>query len=85
MWREASKGRLHRKNALFYRTLNGATVGDVFMSLIHTCRLNAVNPCDYLISAVRHSRSVQSAPNQWLPWNYRQALQNLQPVPEDTG
>ena len=28
---------LHRKNALFYRTLNGAQVGDLFMSLIHTC------------------------------------------------
>jgi transposase len=30
---------LHRKNALFYKTLHGAEVGDVFMSLIHTCQL----------------------------------------------
>jgi hypothetical protein len=30
---------LHRKNALFYRTLNGAQVSDLFMSLIHTCEL----------------------------------------------
>ena len=30
---------LHRKNALFYRTLKGAEVGDLFMSLIHTCEL----------------------------------------------
>ena len=30
---------LHRKNALFYRTLNGAQGGDLFMSLIHTCQL----------------------------------------------
>jgi hypothetical protein len=28
---------LHRKNALFYRTLHGSEVGDLFMSLIHTC------------------------------------------------
>jgi transposase len=34
---------LHRKNALFYRALNGAQVGDLFMSLIHTCQLCAVN------------------------------------------
>src|ERR1035438_2805539 len=27
---------LHRKNALFYRTLNGAQVGDLFMSLIRS-------------------------------------------------
>ena len=28
---------LHRKNGLFYRTLHGAQVGDLFMSMIHTC------------------------------------------------
>jgi transposase len=28
---------LNRKNALFYKTLNGAGAGDLFMSLIHTC------------------------------------------------
>jgi hypothetical protein len=28
---------LHRKNALFYKTMNGAQAGDLFMSLIHTC------------------------------------------------
>ena len=27
---------LHRKNALFYRTLHGSEVGDLFMSLVHT-------------------------------------------------
>jgi transposase len=34
------KAILHRKNSLFYKTLNGARVGDLFMSLIHTCELN---------------------------------------------
>jgi hypothetical protein len=28
---------LHRKNSLFYKTTHGAEVGDLFMSLIHTC------------------------------------------------
>jgi hypothetical protein len=41
------KAILHRKNAYFYKTENGAQVGDLFMSLIHTCELNAVNPFDY--------------------------------------
>jgi hypothetical protein len=31
------KAILNRRNALFYKTLNGAGVGDLFMSLIHTC------------------------------------------------
>ena len=46
---------LHRKNALFYRTLNGAAVGDLFMSLIHTCQLYGVNSFDYLIELQRHA------------------------------
>ena len=29
--------------ALFYRTQNGSQVGDLFMSLIHTCQLCTVN------------------------------------------
>jgi len=27
--------------------MNGARVGDLYMSLIHTCELNKVNPFDY--------------------------------------
>ena len=32
--RALKKAILHRKNALFYKTRNGAQVGDLFMSLI---------------------------------------------------
>ena len=46
--RALKKAILNRKNALFYKTLNGAGVGDLFMSLIHTCELNGANPFDYL-------------------------------------
>ena len=40
--RALKKAILHRKNAYFYKTQNGARVGDLFMSLIHTCELNKV-------------------------------------------
>ena len=46
---------LHRKNALFYRTLHGSEVGDLFMSLIHTCELAGANPFDYLTQLQRHA------------------------------
>jgi len=42
--RALKKAILHRKNTLFYKTMNGARVGDLFISLIHTCELNQVNP-----------------------------------------
>jgi len=69
--RALKKAILHRKNALFYRTMNGARVGDLFMSLIHTCELNRVNPFDYLTALLRHPAEVAVRPAEWMPWNYR--------------
>lgn len=66
---------LHRKNALFYRTLNGAQVGDLFMTLIHTCQLCGANSFDYLTQLQRHAQELAAAPGEWMPWNYREALQ----------
>lgn len=66
------KAILNRKNALFYKTLNGAAVGDLFMSLIHTCELNSVNPFDYLTELLRHTEALKQKPSEWMPWNYRE-------------
>jgi transposase len=65
---------LHRKNALFYRTLNGAQVGDLFMSLIHTCQLCGANSFDYLTEIQRHARELAANPSEWMPWNYGETL-----------
>ena len=65
---------LHRKNALFYRTLNGAEVGDLFMSLIHTCQLCGANSFDYLIELQRHAQELATSPAEWMPWNYQEVL-----------
>jgi hypothetical protein len=63
-----------RKNALFYKTQNGAGVGDLFMSLTYTCQLNQANPFDYLTRLQRHADALVSRPQLWMPWNYRDAL-----------
>jgi len=68
---------LHRKNALFFKTEHGAYIGDLFMSLIHTCILNHVNPFHYLTTLQRHSSEVFKNPKGWLPWNYQQTVTNL--------
>jgi transposase len=72
--RALKKAILHRKNALFYKTRNGAGVGDLFMSLIYTCQLNHANPFDYLTELQRHADQLASNPRLWMPWNYREAL-----------
>ena len=68
---------LHRKNSLFFRTEHGAYIGDLFMSLIHTCTLNHVNPFHYLTTLQRHSSELFKNPKRWLPWNYLLAATNL--------
>jgi hypothetical protein len=66
-----------RKNALFYRTLNGAEVGDLFMSLIHTCQLNGINSLDYLVELQRPRINLAKNPVDWMPWSYRDALTHI--------
>lgn len=61
----------HRKNSLFYRTEHGAFIGDMFMSLIHTCSLMRINPLDYLIALLENSSALFKDPSKWLPWNYK--------------
>jgi hypothetical protein len=71
---------LHRKNSMSYKTLNGARIGDVYMSLIHTCQLNRVNPFEYLMVLQQHAQKVLKEASRWLPWNYTEALK-----PSDTS
>jgi len=72
--RALKKAILHRKNSLFYKTENGAAVGDLFMSLIYTAELNQVDPFDYLVQLQRHATALTAAPASWMPWNYRDTL-----------
>jgi transposase len=72
--RALKKSILHRKNSLFYKTRNGAKVGDLFMSLIHTCELNGADPFDYLNQLQRHPEELKQTPSDWMPWNYRATL-----------
>jgi transposase len=69
---------LHRKNALFYRTLHGAEAGDLFMSLIHTCELAGANPFDYLAELQKHPADLASNPSAWMPWNYSETLARME-------
>jgi transposase len=65
---------LHRKNSLGYKTQNGARLGDLFMSLIHTCRLCGANALHYLNTLQHHAKEAREQPAKWLPWNYQAAL-----------
>jgi len=57
----------------------GARIGDMYMSLIHTCEMCVVSPFDYLTELHRNADRVADDPVSWLPWNYRAAVE-----PEET-
>ena len=61
---------LHRKNSLFYKNMHGAYIGDLFMSLIHTCNIMNINPFNYLVAIQKYSSEVFRNPSQWMPWNF---------------
>ena len=68
---------LPRKNSLFFKSLRGAWVGDLFMSLIATCKLNGANPFAYFTALLRHPRKILKSPGEWMPWNYLHTLARL--------
>ncbi|MGD1971815.1 MAG: IS66 family transposase [Desulfobacterales bacterium] len=72
--RALKKAILHRKNSLFYKTEHGAYIGDLFMSLIHTCNLCKVNPFEYLKTLQQYSSQLFRDPDKWMPWNYQQSI-----------
>lgn len=71
------KSILHRKNSLFYQTELGAYVGDLFMSLIHTCSLCKVNPFEYLVVLQKYKQLTRKNPAAWMPWNYKETVMAL--------
>jgi hypothetical protein len=59
---------------LFYRTLNAAQAGDLFMSLIHTAELFGAKSFDYLTELQKHANELTACSAEWMPWNYRETL-----------
>jgi transposase len=75
--RALKKSILRRKNSLFFKTQNGARVGDTFTSLIYTCQLAGVDPFHYLTEIQKHAAALAANPRDWMPWNYRDTLARL--------
>ena len=72
--RALKKAILHRKNSSFYKTLNGAYTGDIFMSLIHTTELCGGKTFEYLVALLKNASAVEDAPADWMPWTYEATL-----------
>lgn len=83
--RALKKAIIHRKNSLFYKTENGAHVGDIFMTVIYTTERARGDPFDYLVALQRHHEEVARAPARWLPWSYRETSAARAPARAASG
>lgn len=61
----------NRNVAFFYKTLHGAEVGDMLMSLLYTAAEAGENPVKYLTALQVHAAAAKKNPAAWLPWNYK--------------
>ena len=68
----------NRKNAMFYKTLHGATIGNILISLIYTAKLAGINPADYLVALQENKSAVHKNPADWVPWKYKETLKSTQ-------
>ncbi len=59
-----------RKNAMFHKTLLGATIGDVITSMIATGSEAGINVFDYFTRLQRYAEDAKKHPEKYLPWNY---------------
>jgi hypothetical protein len=69
--RMLKKAILHRKNSLIYRSLKGAGVGDIIMSVGFTALQNSVDPFYYFLDILNHRDEVENNIKQFLPWNWK--------------
>lgn len=65
-----------------YQTEDGAVVGDRHMSLIASARANGVEPVAYLTECLRCHDDLAKRPDHYLPWIYRQRLNERDSPPD---
>ena len=68
----------YRNGSLYYRTIEGAKVGDCWMSVIRTAEKAGVNVFDYLVAILEHESEVMANAKAWLPWTYLETLAQLE-------
>ena len=60
-----------RKTSHFYKTVIGAGVANILLSIIATCQQADENVYNYLLALQRNRESILENPKEWMPWNYR--------------
>lgn len=60
-----------RKSSMFYKTLNSAKIASYIQTTLYSAAQNDVNPYEYMTAILKNKSEVLTAPEKWLPWNYK--------------
>ena len=63
-----------RKSSHFYKTVNGADVANVLISLLATTAQAKENCYEYLLALQKNRDKLKADPSAWLPWTYQKTL-----------
>ena len=74
-----------RKTAHFYKTVNGAGVANVLISLIATAYGAGENVYDFLMVLQKYKQHLKSNPVAWLPWNYKKTIEAIELAAKNAG
>ena len=66
-----------RKTAHFYKTVVGADVANVLISLIATTHTANENLYEYFQALQKNQKAIKENPEDWLPWTYRDTMKKL--------
>ncbi len=69
-----------RNQYQFFRTLEGARVASIHLTILMTTIRAGVNHQEYLEHVLRHHQAVAANPGAWLPWNYKKTLSEMPPA-----
>jgi hypothetical protein len=62
----------------FFRTVEGARVASIHLTILMTAIRAGINHVDYLETVLRYHEAVAADPQAWLPWNYKDALKQVE-------
>lgn len=60
-------------------------MGDLFISLIHTCQLCEANSLNYVIEMHRDAQDLVARPAEWMPWNYGETIDSSRSMMSRAG
>jgi hypothetical protein len=80
---KAELQRLREECRADYQTTTGSEVGDRYMSLAMSARVNGAEPVAYIAHCLENHEDLKKRPEHYLPWVYAARMKEAAKPPDD--